>query len=225
MTKDELFDYINESTRELDKNLDLDSLKDIKKAVNKLQDILPDELLEVRAEAGSLQNEIKECESVIEKNKLALRGFNSKIASMSSDITFCDRLLRKIKNQQELAQFNMELDYLIDKSQSFEDAFEDRLVAYQDLRETNAFIIDDEKVDLLPALKVAEGYLNPDPRFMPNQDWYAARKTYEANIRELCELRVKGMAITLSKSKERFVVIDNLIAQYEVELFRNVKTS
>jgi septal ring factor EnvC (AmiA/AmiB activator) len=225
MTKDELFDYINESTRELDKNLDLDSLKDIKKAVNKLQDILPDELLEARTEAGSLQDEIKECESVIEKNKLTLRGFNSKISSMSSDITFCDRLLRKIKSQQELAQFNMELDYLIDKSQSFEDAFEDRLVAYQDLRETNAFIIDDEKVDLSPALKVAEGYLNPDPRFMPNQDWYAARKTYEANIRELCELRVKGMAITLSKSKERFVVIDNLIAQYEVELFRNVKTS
>lgn len=225
MTKDELFDYINENTREIDKNFDLESLNDIKKAVNKLQDILPDELLEARTEAGSLQDEIKECESVIEKNKLALRGFNSKISSMSSDITFCDRLLRKIKSQQELAQFNMELDYLIDKSQSFEDAFEDRLVAYQELRETNAFIIDDEMVDLSPALKVAEGYLNPDPRFMPNQDWYAARKTYEANIRELCELRVKGMAITLSKSKERFVVIDNLIAQYEVELFRNVKTS
>lgn len=224
MTKDELFVYINENSKGLEFVQALEALNDLRLAVNQLRDILPTDLEEVRTEAGSLKSEIKDCEATIENNKLALRDCNSKIASMTSDISYCDHLLQDIKNQEEKVRFDNKVSELVRDAQTFEQALHSRIKVYGNKILEASIYGSERELNLSPAYEATISYLNPDKRFGVNQDWHNARASYDKYIQELCEMEVKGQAVTLAKSRARFDVIDNLIAQYEDKLFKNVKT-
>lgn len=224
MTKDELFAYINENSKDLEFVQALEALNDLRLAVNQLRDILPTDLEEVRTEAGSLKSEIKDCEATIENNKLALRDCNSKIASMTSDISYCDHLLQYIKNQEEKVRFENRVSELVRDAQTFEQALHSRIKVYGNKILKASIYGSEQELNLSPAYEATIYYLNSDNRFGLNQDWHNARALYDKYIQELCELEVKGQAVPLAKSRARFDVIDNLIAQYEDKLFKNVKT-
>lgn len=224
MTKDELFAYINENSKGLEFAQSIEALNDLCLAVNQLRDILPTDLEEIRAEAGSLKSEIKDCEATIESNNLALRECNSKIASMTSDISYCDHLLQDIKNQKEMVLFENKVSELMREAQNFEQALHSRIKVYGNKILEASIYGSDRELNLSPAYEATVSYLNPDNRFAVNQDWHSAKASYDKYIKELCELEVKGQSVPLAKSRARFDVIDKLIAQYEDEIFKNVKT-
>ena len=224
MNRQELFDYINGKAVEVEKSTSLDDLKEFKDIVLQLQDVLPDEKKDAMEEVKALRDSIVESEAFIEEAKAKCDKLNGEISNHTKDINACNAIVKRINAQEKKVIFDLNVNELIKKTQTFEDALRSRIDAYHKNIVESSFLIEDaEDVDLDSAYKVADSYVNPISPLHKDIKWTYAEKAYNEAILELCKLKVQGEYIAVTKDKARFDVIDDLIAQYEERLFRNVK--
>lgn len=223
MDRQELFDEINERARKIEDTNSLKVLDDFKGIIGQLLDVLPDDKKEALEESRSLKDAIDESEIFIEESKLKRAKLNKDIAGFTNDIDVCNSLNKRINAQKEKVDFNLKVDELVIKAQSFNDAVKHCINAYHaDFVETSFLMEETDKIDLESAYKVAEGYINPPVHSRKEPEWFHAERVYNNEIIELCRLKVKGEYISVAKDRARYDGIKVLISKYEEKLFANV---
>lgn len=223
--RQELFDYINSKSNEVENTNSLEDLKDFKDIVLQLQDVLPDERKDAMSEVKNLRASIAESEAFIEEAQAKCDTLNREIATHTKDINACKEIVKRISEREDKIVFDSSVTKLMKKAQSFEDAVRTCIdTYYNSILESSFLISEAEDVDLSPAYEVARSFLNPPKFNQRDSNWVYAENTYNELILELCQLKVKGEYISVSKDRARFEVINNLIAQYEERLFKNVKS-
>lgn len=222
MNKQELVNYINQNNKDLDNNLDASKLECLITNINALSGLLREDIKSNTDESNKIKGEIECFHEEIKLLESTLERIRKSKATSEADFEFCKNILPKVNDRLEAVLLHHEIDKLVDKMPTFEDALFLRVENYaKKMKEANPFEVEVD-YDLERIFNMITDFIAPMGNgYIPaDANWVATKHGYNNIIRSLCESQAMGKHITLQESSKRFDIIDNAIAKDEERLFK-----